>query len=78
LRDLVAESVPGPLEGCGCSDGLCRHVQTHWHRNSPRPWQDDYLFVSKGMSGQLALRVHEDAVTDHNLSDHAPLVLTIE
>ena len=78
LRDMVAESAPGPLEGCGCTDDPCRHVQTHWHRNSPRPWQDDYLFVSKRMPGQLTLRVDEAAVTRHHLSDHAPLVLSIE
>ena len=77
LRDVVAESAAGPLEGCGCADDPCRHVQTHWHRNSPRPWQDDYLFVSKRMQGQLTLRVDASAVTEHRLSDHAPLVLTI-
>ncbi len=36
------------LHGCPCVDEPCRHVRTHFHSRSKKPWQDDYVFLSAG------------------------------
>jgi len=35
------EAAPATLRApdCACADETCRHVRTHTHRRSPRPWQ---------------------------------------
>ena len=78
LRDLVAESATAPLPRCPCAAGEeCRHRQTWWRRGDDVPRQNDYLFAATRMPGRVTLTVDEGAA-QQGLSDHAPLVATIE
>jgi len=67
----------GPLEGCGCSDGVsCRHIRTQRHSRSSRPWQNDYMFASRALTSKAILTqayVHDSTVIQ-DLGDHLPLV----
>ena len=65
-----------PLEGCPCDDAPCRHVQTHRHNRSDKPWQDDYLFASKALAERLTNSYALDSGDPDpwSLSDHCPVV----
>lgn len=74
LRDLIAESSMVAAPDCGCLDSACRHVQTHWHSRSQRPWQVDHAFASPRV--KIDIEVVASARTA-GLSDHAPLVMHV-
>lgn len=66
-----------PLRDCICDDApSCGHVQTHRHRQSRVPWQDDYLFASRELAAQLVSCRPVDAGDPDpwELSDHCPVV----
>ena len=67
----------GRLDGCSCTDDPCTHFET-WRAKKGRgkkPRQDDYVFVSEDLETRVsAVRV---GPIDHQLSDHAPLVLNL-
>ena len=65
------------LVGCPCADEPCRHVRTHFHSKSPKPWQDDYVFVSAALATSASCEVLDRGATDRPLSDHAPVVVSI-
>lgn len=77
---LDIKRAQGPLEGCGCADGdACRHIQTQRHERSKRPWQNDYLFVSRAMTS-AGLVERAEVIEDsslHELSGHMPLLLQL-
>lgn len=81
LLDLTADA-RGKLTNCWCDDELCRHVQTHRHRDSAtaRPWQDDYLFATRDLADSLVhCRVIDSGEPDPwGLSDHVPVVATFD
>lgn len=66
-----------PPTNCPCADApTCGHVQTHRHRQSTKPWQDDYLFASAPLADQLVdCYVIDSGDPDPwSLSDHCPVV----
>ena len=68
LRDCMSSSVP--LADCFCPEtGKCHHIRTHRHRNSFRPFQDDYAFVSGGLAPRCSGFVL-DSEEIWALSDH--------
>jgi endonuclease/exonuclease/phosphatase family metal-dependent hydrolase len=73
----TAGRIVGGLDGCSCSDDPCTQFET-WRAKKGRgkkPRQDDYVFVSEDLeTGVSAVRV---GPIDHQLSDHAPLVLDL-
>ncbi|MEZ5171346.1 MAG: hypothetical protein R3A49_11435 [Acidimicrobiia bacterium] len=79
LRDcLDAFRADCPLEGCGCTDGdVCRHIHTHVHQGSDRPWQDDYVFASEPLFNENVLTHAEvlDTPELRDLSDHLPVAV---
>lgn len=81
LLDLTAGS-RSRLENCWCDDEMCRHVQTHRHRNSAtaRPWHDDYLFATRALADKLVdCRVIDSGEPNPwSLSDHVPVVATFD
>lgn len=81
LLDLTADW-RGKLTNCWCDEEVCRHVQTHRHRNSAtaRPWQDDYLFATSVLADRLVdcRAVDEGDPDPWSLSDHVPVVATFE
>jgi endonuclease/exonuclease/phosphatase family metal-dependent hydrolase len=77
MRDVLAGAdVPATAE-CPCAMSPCRHVQTYWKPGSATPWQNDHAFASPALK-VASISVDSSAVTEHKLSDHAPLVLEIE
>ena len=67
------------LRNCPCEDIPCRHVHTHRHGRSGKPWQNDYMFVSKPLSSRVVScrPVNEGDSIAWSHSDHRPLVLEI-
>lgn len=74
LRDLISESDLPSAVDCPCGRDSCRHVQTYWKAGSPTPWQNDHLLASPGLDVSKVW-VDSAAVLEHQLSDHAPLVV---
>lgn len=58
---------------CTCADEPCRHVRTHTHRRSPRPWQLDYVFANAAWEVGAAQTVLDDHTWTR--SDHAPVAV---
>jgi hypothetical protein len=54
------------------------YVQTHRHVRSSEPWQNDYLFVSRKLAGNVKSCniIDEDPVK--KFSDHNPVVIKLE
>jgi endonuclease/exonuclease/phosphatase family metal-dependent hydrolase len=65
------------LDECPCADEPCRHVRTHFHSRSQKPWQDDYVFVSKPLASKVCCEVLDRGATGRPLSDHAPVMVSI-
>jgi exonuclease III len=53
-------------------------VQTHRHRISDIPWQNDYIFVSKELEDCLLSCEALDNTDVHELSDHNPVVAVLD
>ena len=49
MVDLLGATAPvrPVLRDCPCEDEPCRHVQTHKHSSSEKPWHDDYLYATR-------------------------------
>lgn len=76
LRDLIAESgIPAAID-CRCGRSACRHVQTYWKVGSATPWQNDHALAGKKLP-VTQVWVDALAVTEHALSDHAPVVIDL-
>jgi endonuclease/exonuclease/phosphatase family metal-dependent hydrolase len=78
---LSLERPPRPrLADCPCSDEPCRHVRTHVHSQSTKPWQDDYVFVSHSLETSVAAcrAVDSGSPDPWSLSDHCPLLLDLD
>jgi endonuclease/exonuclease/phosphatase family metal-dependent hydrolase len=60
---------------CDCADEPCRHVRTHTHRRSVRPWQLDYVFTNATWDVDAITT----AIDEHtwSRSDHAPVVVSL-
>lgn len=56
---------------CACADEPCRHVRTHTHRRSTRPWQLDYVFANAAWQVDSVQTVLDDDTWSR--SDHAPV-----
>jgi endonuclease/exonuclease/phosphatase family metal-dependent hydrolase len=70
----------GSIPDCFCArKGACAHQRTlrHSNRTDSRPWQIDYFFTHHIDTDRLSVRVHDDERA-WALSDHAPVVLTID
>ena len=65
------------LHDCPCVDEPCRHVRTHFHSRSQKPWQDDYVFLSAALATKARCEVLDRGPTDRPLSDHAPVIVSI-
>ena len=65
------------LDGCPCADEPCRHMRTHFHSRSQKPWQDDYVFVSAALATNARCEVLDRGATGLPLSDHAPVMVLI-
>jgi endonuclease/exonuclease/phosphatase family metal-dependent hydrolase len=66
-----------PADDCVCADAPgCGHVRTHRHRNSAKPWQDDYVFVNRRLT-VVSCRTIIDEHTWQR-SDHAPVAAILE
>jgi endonuclease/exonuclease/phosphatase family metal-dependent hydrolase len=63
-----------PLPGCPCGDASCRHVQTHRHLRSSKPWQNDYVFASDRLATKLTACYAHDVDAAWALSDHCPVI----
>lgn len=79
LEDCVVarrDDMPPQLD-CACPDGkLCVHVRTQRHRQSQKPWQNDYLFASEWLVSEHLTEVQvsngdDDPAWTH--SDHCPV-----
>jgi exonuclease III len=79
LRDCRAPP-PRISEGCPCDEGTeCRHVQTHRHSRSKKPWQNDYVFASRTLLPSVAGTVNNAADNPAwELSDHCPVVVDLD
>lgn len=77
LRDLLAESGLPSAPDCTCGSTDCRHLQTYWKPGSATPWQNDHALASPNLKVNT-INVDATAVTDHRLSDHAPIVIDID
>ena len=53
-------------------------VQTHRHGRSDKPWQNDYLFISKRLAKNLKSCGVLDNEDVRKFSDHNPVVMTLE
>jgi endonuclease/exonuclease/phosphatase family metal-dependent hydrolase len=76
LKDTWAaapDSIRAP--DCTCEDQPCRHVRTHTHGRSPRPWQLDYVFANPAWK-PISAETHLDEDT-WTRSDHAPVVVRL-
>lgn len=66
-----------PATDCTCPwHPTCRHVRTHTHPRSTRPWQLDYIFTNRRFT-MRSCRTVVDEDTWHR-SDHAPIAATLE
>lgn len=54
------------------------HRQTYRHSRSQYPWQNDYIFVTKGLEDSLQYCYVVDNPEVHKLSDHNPVVIELE
>lgn len=54
------------------------HKQTYRHSRSQYPWQNDYIFVTKGLEDSLKDCYVIDNPDVHKLSDHNPLGIELE
>jgi len=80
LVDLLAASTSTrpALGECPCEDEPCRHVQTHQHARSRKPWHNDYLFATQKLAARLtACGVLEAGDPPWSLSDHRPVVADV-
>jgi exonuclease III len=84
LVDLIADTAGSrpSLEGCPCEDEPCRHVRTHIRARDkdPKPWQDDYVFVSRALREKVtSCEVRGAGDPDPwQFSDHCPIVVELE
>ncbi len=76
LRDLIVESDLPAAINCRCGRSICRHVQTYWKKGSATPWQNDHALAGKTLP-VIQVWVDSSAVTEHSLSDHAPVVIDV-
>lgn len=60
---------------CVCADEPCRHVRTHTHRRSTRPWQLDYVFANDAWKIVSVQTVLDDGTWRR--SDHAPVAVLL-
>jgi endonuclease/exonuclease/phosphatase family metal-dependent hydrolase len=69
-----------PLPDCPCDDDPCQHVRTHRHTQSSKPWQDDYVFVSRSLAPSVSgcRAVDRGDPDPWSLSDHCPLLLELD
>ncbi len=65
-----------PAPDCVCGDEQCRHVRTHTHRRSAKPWQNDYLFINRPLRVTSCKTVIDKETWQR--SDHAPVVAVLE
>ena len=75
---MTADSRQG-LADCPCEDEPCTHVMT-W-RNHPKrvPMQDDYLFASEALAGNVVgVKVVDEEPGAWEFSDHCPIVATLD
>lgn len=54
------------------------HKQTYRHSRSQYPWQNDYIFVTKGLEISLKACYVVDNPDVHKLSDHNPVVVELD
>jgi exonuclease III len=82
LVDCLALQRPPrpPLEDCPCEDSDCRHVQTHRHNRSQKPWQADYFFVSESLQKKVksCVALNSGDPNPWRFSDHCPLILELD
>lgn len=67
--------------GCTCHLGTeCRHVRTHRHMNrvDSTPYQDDWVFVSKGLAGAVVGGRAIDTGDAWGRSDHCPITFDLD
>lgn len=76
MHDLLAGSDLSSAPGCACGLEPCRHIQTYWKPGSGTPWQNDHALGSPKLKVEQ-VRVEATAVTEHRLSDHAPIVIDL-
>jgi len=60
------------------ASGNTDHVQTLRYARSPKPWQNDYLFVSKALAPRLTQYEVIDTPAIRKFSDHNPVVVEME
>ena len=67
-------------EACWCEEQpTCGHERTQRHSRSTKPWHNDYMFVSKALVDRVvACEVLNQDETGWALSDHCPVVLTLD
>ena len=53
------------------------YVQTHRHSRSDKPWQNDYIFISKKLENHLVNCSVIDNEKVRELSDHNPVVIEL-
>ncbi|MDH5768541.1 MAG: endonuclease/exonuclease/phosphatase family protein [Nitrospirota bacterium] len=53
------------------------HRQTYRHSRSQYPWQNDYIFATKGLEDSLKTCYVVDNPEVHKLSDHNPVVIEL-
>lgn len=76
MSDIIADADLGRSPDCGCEQPDCRHIQTYWKPGSVTPWQNDHALASLGLK-VTSVAVDAKAVVDHQLSDHAPIVMRV-
>lgn len=66
-----------PAPDCTCPDHPdCRHVRTHTHPRSVRPWQIDYVFANPALRVVSCRTIVDDETWQR--SDHAPVTAVLE
>jgi endonuclease/exonuclease/phosphatase family metal-dependent hydrolase len=83
LVDCLDRDLPvgrGRLENCPCELGDdCRHIWTYKKAGTDAAYMDDYMFATPELAARLAsVCVAPDWDWNARLSDHAPLVATME
>jgi exonuclease III len=59
-------------------DYFSDYIQTHRHSRSDKPWQNDYIFLSKKLKSRLKTCVVDNSELVKRLSDHNPVIIEIE